>query len=234
MADEGAHTVLTYNRDEAGAKETAERITADGHACSVHQLDVRDESSVRGLFRTVRERLSRLDVLVSNAGITRDGYLASMSVDKFDEVVTTNLRGGFLCCREALRIMAAQRRGSIVTVASIAAVSASKGREISPTQGNYSASKAGLVSLTRTLAVEAGRYGVRVNSVLPGFIETEMVRAAIAVNSREGLLGKIPLDRLGQPEDVARVVAFLASDRAAYITAESILVDGGRSAWLDR
>lgn len=225
LAAEGAHVAVTYKRDEHSAKETAAGIEASGGTCSVYRVDVDDEASVRSLFRTVRQEHDRIDVLVSNAGITRDGFLANMSAKKFDDVIRTNLRGSFLCCREAIRVMADQARGSIVTIASTAGPA-----EASLGQANYCASKAGVVAMTATLALEAARFGVRVNSVLPGLVETDMVKAAMATYSREAMLATIPLGRLGRPEEVAKVVAFVASDRAAYITAESIVVAGGRNA----
>jgi 3-oxoacyl-[acyl-carrier protein] reductase len=223
LAAEGAHAIVTYKRNEQLAKDVATRIDHLGGTCSVYPADVCDRESLRALFRSVKGELGRIDVVVSNAGIVRDGFMANMSIAKFDSVIETNLRGSFLCCQEALRTMANQRSGSIVTVASTAAVVGSKG------QANYCAAKAGVVAMTRTLALEAANYGVRANVVLPGFVDTDMFKV-LPVAARRKAEGEIPLSRLGTPADVARVVAFVASDRAAYMTGTSVIVDGGLTA----
>lgn len=223
LAAEGAEVVITYASREAQAKEVLNRIEAGGGKGTIHQLDVADEDSVRGLFRAVRSDYGRLDVLVTNAGINRDGLLAAMSTSKFDDVVATNLRGTFLCCREAVRLMASHRGGSIVTMSSTAAVGASVG------QANYSAAKAGIIAMTRSVAVEGARFGIRANALVPGFIETDML-ATVPAARRQDYLGEIPLGRFGRPAEVARIVAFLASDRSSYLTGASLIVDGGLTA----
>lgn len=220
LAREGARVVVGYARSESDAKLVAADIDAAGGRAWPARTDVTDERAVRGLFRWVRSEFGRLDVMVSNAGITSDGLVATMSTRKFDQVLEVNLRGTFFTCREAMRFMAYQRSGSIVTVSS------SSGAHGVPGQANYCASKGGIVSFTSALAQEAGPFNVRVNAVGPGYIDTEMTRK-VNPDLRRLYESRIPLQRVGAAEEVAKVVAFLASDRASYVTGAHVIVDGG-------
>ena len=166
------------------------------------------------------ERFGRIDVLVNNAGVTRDGLLVRMSEEDFDRVVDTNLKGAFLCCRAAAKRMMRRRYGRIVNLSSVVGLRGNAG------QANYAASKAGLIGLTKSLAKELATRNVTVNAVAPGFITTDMTDA-IPEKAREVLLSRIPLADLGKPEDIANAATFLASDEARYITGQVLVVDGG-------
>lgn len=225
LAAEGASVVVNYSRSEKAAESLVEEITqAGGRACAV-RADVSDEQAVRGLFQTVYRTLGIPRVLVNNAGIVDDGLLAMMGLAKWRHVVSTNLDSAFLCCREALRLMMrekdkAARRGAVVNIASVSGIVGSAG------QLNYSASKGGLIALTRGLAREGARFGVRANAVAPGFIETDMMRE-VPREVVDGYLAAVPMGRLGAAAEVAGVVTFLASERASYINGQVIAVDGG-------
>jgi 3-oxoacyl-[acyl-carrier protein] reductase len=219
LAAHGVHVIVGYSRRPDEAKDVVATIEGVGGSAELFEVDVRQEESVRSLFMHVREGLGRLDVLVNSAGIIEDGFVAMMSARKFDAVMEVNARGTFLACRDALKIMALQRHGAIVNVASTAYASGKTG------QANYCASKGAVVSFTRALALEAADAGVRANCVAPGYIDTDMTRK-LNRKPPPGIT-PIPLGRFGRPEEVAHLITFLASERASYMTGSIVGVDGG-------
>jgi len=220
LAAEGARVVVNYRQAAAEAEEVVAAIRgAGGEACAV-QADVADEAAVRQLVRVAARQFGRIDVLVANAGVVRDQLIGIMTLDQWETVMQTNLRGPFLCIREVLPFMMRQQSGSIVCLSSVAANRAGRGH------GNYVAAKGGVNALVRSLAVELAPKRVRVNAVAPGVILTEMTQRVRTLAGDE-ILGEIPLKRFGEPADVARAVCFLASDEASYITGEVLHVTGG-------
>ena len=220
LAAEGADVLVNYNANAEAANEVADAIKALGRSVRLVQADVGKPADVDRLVQSALEHFKRIDVLVNNAGITRDTLLVRMSEDDWDDVLDTNLKSAFLVTRAALRPMLRQRSGRIVNITSISGVIGNAG------QANYSASKAGLIGLTRAIAREVASRSITCNAVAAGVIDTEIWQgvpeAAIAT-----LLQTIPAGRKGTPEDVAEAVAFLASDAAAYITGQVLHVDGG-------
>jgi 3-oxoacyl-[acyl-carrier protein] reductase len=212
----GGAKVVVSDIDQDACDKTAAEI---GAAAAV-RADVTKAGDVEQLFKAAMERFGRIDILVNNAGITRDGLMVRMDEKDWDTVLDINLKGAFLVTKSAARIMMKQRYGRIVNISSVVGLTGNAG------QANYSASKAGLIALTKTSAKELGSRGVTVNAVAPGFIETEMT-AALPEAAREMFLGKVVLGRPGTPEDVAKAVLFLASDEAAYVTGQVLAVDGG-------
>ncbi|MBD3235190.1 MAG: 3-oxoacyl-[acyl-carrier-protein] reductase [Candidatus Eisenbacteria bacterium] len=219
LAARGADVVIS-DVDIDGAQATAQEISALGRRSLAQQCDVAQRAAVEQLVQTTVSELGRLDILVNNAGITRDGLLVRMSEEQWDRVLDINLKGTFLGCQAAAKVMMRQRAGKIVNVASITGLIGNPG------QANYSASKAGVVALTKTVAKELAPRGINVNAVAPGFIATEMT-AEMSEKAQAAFLEQIPLRRAGTPEDVAEVVCFLASAAADYITGECLVVDGG-------
>jgi 3-oxoacyl-[acyl-carrier protein] reductase len=191
-----------------------------GSSAASMSVDVADAKDVEAFFEKIVNETGRVDILVNNAGITKDGLLVRMNENDWNMVLNINLKGAFTCTRLAAKIMMKQRYGRIVNIASVVGVSGNPG------QANYSASKAGLIGLTKTAAKELAARNVTVNAVAPGFIETDMT-AALSEKARTAMLDQVPMRRGGQPEDVAAAVKFLASDDAAYITGQVIHVNGG-------
>lgn len=220
LASYGAVVIINYNGSKEKAEEVAGEILASGGRAKVIQGNVADSESMKQMMNDVKKEFGRIDILVNNAGITKDGLLMGMKEEDFDAVIDTNLRGAFLCMKHVIRIMMKQRYGRIINMSSVAGVMGNAG------QVNYSASKAGLIGMTKSLAREVGSRGITVNAVAPGLIDTEMTKI-LSDGIKESMMETIPLKRMGQPKDIAETVAFLASDRASYITGQVISVDGG-------
>lgn len=220
LAKSGANVVLCYAGNETAANETVSACEALGAKALAVKCDVADSAQVKALMDEAVKAFGRIDILVNNAGITRDGLLMMMKEEDFDTVISANLRGTFLCMKAVSRLMTKQRYGRIVNLSSVVGLRGNAG------QVNYAASKAGVIGMTKSLAKELASRGVTVNAVAPGFIDTDMT-AAMSEAAKTATLASIPMQRLGAPEDIAKAVAFLASDDAAYITGQVIAVDGG-------
>ena len=221
LAARGMRVAVNYAGNAAAAEEVVQACLRRGapDAFAV-QADVSDTEQARALVAAVTERWGGVDVLVNNAGITRDGLMMRMSEQDFDAVLATNLKGAFACMQAVMRPMMKQRWGRIVNLSSVVGLRGNLG------QANYAASKAGLIGMSKSAAKELASRGITVNCVAPGFIETDMT-AVLPESVRTALLGQIPLARLGAAEEVAAAVAFLASPEAAYITGQVLCVDGG-------
>ena len=221
LAARGSDVVLI---SRGGCPEQAEAIAKEfGVKTFTFACDVSNSESVKDAFKQAIDALGGVDCLVNNAGITRDGLVLRMKDEDFDNVIATDLRSTFLCTRAVLRTMMGARKGSIVNIASLNGIRTQAG------QANYAAAKAGVIGMTKSNSMEFGSRGITVNAVAPGFIDTDMT-AAMSEEPRTKYAAQIPLGRLGQPEDVAKAVAFLASDDAKYITGQVIGVDGGLNA----
>ena len=220
LGTQGAKVVVNYHASAAAAEEVAAAIRAAGSEALAVQADVSDPDQVNALFKAVADAFGRVDILVNNAGITRDNVIMMLKPDDFDAVIDTNLRSAWLCSKAASRSMMKQRSGRIINITSVVGIAGNGG------QTNYAASKAGMIGLTKALAKEIASRGVTVNAVAPGFIASDMT-AALSEDILKKAIEAIPLGRQGSPEDVAKAVAFLASDDAAYITGQVLVVDGG-------
>lgn len=220
LAKQGANVAVNYAGNEQLAEEVVQEIKALGVESFTIKADVANEDDVKQMVKEVTKTFGSIDILVNNAGITRDNLLMRMKVDEFDQVIDTNLKGTFLCTKAVARPMMKQRYGRIVNVASIVGVSGNPG------QANYVAAKAGVIGLTKSTAKELASRNILVNAVAPGFITTDMTDV-LNDEQKEAILSQIPLEKLGEPEDVAAVVRFLASDDAKYMTGQTLHVDGG-------
>ena len=220
LASEGAKVAINFAGNQKAAEEVKGEIEKNGGEAILVKANVADSAAVDEMFAKVIEAFGTVDILVNNAGITRDGLLIRMKDEDFDAVIDTNLKGVFYCTKAAAKIMMKKRSGRIVNMSSVVGLMGNAG------QANYAASKAGVIGLTKAVARELAPRGVRVNAVAPGFVETDMT-AKLSEKVRTVTEEQIPLKRMAQPEEVAGVVRFLASDAAAYITGEVIRVDGG-------
>ena len=220
LAGQGANIVLNYAGNAAAAEETRAACEALGVRALAVQGDVADPAACNALIDTAIEAFGQVDILVCNAGITRDNLLMRMSDEEFQKVIDTNLKGTFHCMRAVIRPMMKKRRGRIISISSVVGLMGNAG------QINYAASKAGVIGMTRSLAREVASRGITVNAVAPGFIRTDMTDV-LSDAVKEGILHSIPLGKLGEAEDVANTVLFLASDEVAYITVQVLSVDGG-------
>ncbi|TET41179.1 MAG: 3-oxoacyl-[acyl-carrier-protein] reductase [Dehalococcoidia bacterium] len=217
----GSKVAVNYRDREAEANSVVKAIASHGGEEAIAiRADVADAKAVKAMVQQVTERWGKIDILVNNAGINRDTLLLRMSEEDWDDVINTNLRGAYLCTRLALRSMLRQGWGRIINISSIAGVMGNPG------QSNYAASKGGLISFTKSVAREMGSRRITVNAVAPGFIVTEMTDK-LPPERKESILAMIPLQRFGEPEDVAELVAFLAGEKASYITGQVISIDGG-------
>lgn len=220
LAAQGASVVINYNGSADKAEEVKAEIESAGGKAMVMQCNVADFAACEQFIKEIVDTFGRIDILVNNAGITRDGLMMRMSEEDFADVIDTNLKGTFHCIRFASRQMMKQRSGRIINMSSVVGVAGNAG------QVNYSASKAGVIGMTKSAAKELASRGITVNAIAPGFIETDMTNA-LSDKVKEATLAQIPLARLGQGEEIAAAAAFLASDEAAYITGQVLHVDGG-------
>lgn len=220
LSKEGANVIITYNSNEEKAKEVIKEVEKNGVKGLAIKADVSSEEDVKSMMKTIKSQFDSIDVLVNNAGVTKDNLLIRMKSEDWDKVINTNLKGVYLCTKAVVRGMMKKRYGKIVNIASVVGISGNAG------QGNYSASKAGVIGFTKSIAKELGSRGINVNGVAPGFVETDMTEV-LSEDIKEQSLKLIPLNRFAKPEDIANVVVFLCSEKANYITGQIINVDGG-------
>ncbi|WP_154481644.1 3-oxoacyl-[acyl-carrier-protein] reductase [Anaerosalibacter bizertensis] len=220
LSKEGANVIITYNSNEEKAKEVIKEVEKNGVKGLAIKADVSSEEDVKSMMKTIKSQFDSIDVLVNNAGVTKDNLLIRMKSEDWDKVINTNLKGVYLCTKAVVRGMMKKRHGKIVNIASVVGISGNAG------QGNYSASKAGVIGFTKSIAKELGSRGINVNGVAPGFVETDMTEV-LSEDIKEQSLKLIPLNRFAKPEDIANVVVFLCSEKANYITGQIINVDGG-------
>lgn len=220
LAAEGVTVVINYSSSSAAAEEVVSEIAANGGSAKAYKCDVSDSQAVEKMFADIIKEFGRIDILINNAGITRDNLSMLMTEEDFDAVLSTNLKGAFNCIRACLPKMIRSRYGRIINISSIS------GLHGNPGQANYSAAKAGLIGLTKSVAKEVGKRGITVNAIAPGFIETDMVKG-LDEEFKKQFANEIPLKRFGKPEEVADIVAFFASEKASYTTGSVINIDGG-------
>ena len=222
LAEQGAAVIVNYCGSEQAANETVEQITASGGTAIAYQADVSDYTQAADMMNDVVKEYGRIDILINNAGITRDNLILKMNDEDFMKVINTNLTGTFNCVKHASKIMLKQKYGRIVNMASIVGIYGNAG------QANYAASKAGVIGMTKSVAKELGSRNITVNAIAPGYIGTDMTDS-LPDAAKEKITSAIAMKRMGTVEDVANLAAFLASDNASYITGQVIGVDGGMS-----
>lgn len=220
MAREGAFVIINYHGSKEKADETVAEIEKNRGRAEAIQCNVSSYQESEIFLRQVIEKYGRIDILVNNAGITRDNLLMKMSEEDFDAVLNTNLKGAFHCMKHVSRQMLKQKSGRIINISSVSGVMGNAG------QANYCASKAGIIGLTKSVARELASRGITVNAIAPGFIHTEMTDV-LSDSVKEGALSQIPMKKFGEPDDIADMAVFLASDMARYVTGQVICVDGG-------
>ncbi len=220
LAGRSLKVIANYSKNMEAATAVADEIRREGGYCELMQFDVSDYNAVGEAIGAIVKKYGRLDYLINNAGVTADNLVLKMSEEEFDRVIKVNLKGAFNCCRHAARWMIKKRFGVIINISSVVGLMGNAG------QANYSASKAGLIGLTKSLAKELGSRNIRVNAIAPGFIETEMTEK-LNIIQKKALISSIALKRLGTTEDVAALVEFLISEEASYITGEVINISGG-------
>ncbi len=220
LAREGAKVAISYRSNDAAAKETAELVSRVGTECEAFRGDVASPGDVEALMKGVNEAFGPVEILINNAGMRRDNILLRMKDAEFDEILATNLKGMYLCTRAVLRGMVRSRWGRIVNISSVVGIVGNAG------QANNAASKAGMIGLTKSVAREVANRGITVNAVAPGYVETELT-GGLSEDVKRRILAQVPAGRFGEPEEIAEVVAFLAGEGAAYVTGQTIAVDGG-------
>ena len=220
LAENGAAVAVNYSSRESSALEVAEIIRKNGGKAEIFKARVNEEAEVEEMFSAVEKKLGPVDILVNNAGITKDNLLMRMKTEEWDMVIDVNLKGAFLCTRRALKGMMKNRYGKIINISSVVGFSGNAG------QFNYSATKAGVIGMTKSAALECASRGIRVNAVAPGFIETDMT-ASISDDMKAAYMEKIPLKSLGKPEDIANAVIYLASPLSDYMTGQTLHLNGG-------
>lgn len=222
LAKLGANVAINFSSNNKAAAEVALEVIALGRKAVTYQADIASSMQVKEMVEAVVADFGGIDILINNAGVTRDGLLLQMSEENWDLVLNTNLKGAFNCLQAVSKYMIKQRHGVIVNISSIIGITGNPG------QINYAAAKAGLLGLTKTAAKELAKRNIRVNAVAPGFIVSDMT-AKLPEKLKEAVKQNVPLGRLGQPEEVAKLVVFLASDAASYITGQTVVIDGGLS-----
>lgn len=220
FASEGAEVIVNYSGNDEAAQKTVDEITATGGQAQKYKCSVNDSESVKVMIDEIIKEFGRIDILVNNAGIIKDGLMLRMTDEDFDRVIDVNLKGTFNCTKYVSKYMLKQKSGKIINISSVVGLSGNAG------QVNYSASKAGIIGITKSAAKELSSRGITVNAVAPGYVDTDMTKV-LSDNIRNEILKNIPLQRMGNVEDISNCVAFLASEDASYITGQVISVDGG-------
>lgn len=220
LAENGAAVAVNYSSSEASAVEVAELIRKNGGKAEIFKARVNVEAEVEEMFSSVEKSLGPVDILVNNAGITKDNLLMRMKTEEWDSVIDVNLKGAFLCTRRAVKGMMKNRYGKIINISSVVGFAGNAG------QFNYSATKAGVIGMTKSAALECASRGIRVNAIAPGFIETDMT-SSLSDDVKAAYMEKIPLKSLGKPEDIANAVIYLASPLSDYMTGQTLHLNGG-------
>ncbi len=222
LATLGATVIINYIGDPTEAEAVLKKVTDIGAKGCIYHADVTDYDAVSNMIKDMIKKHGRLDIIVNNSGITRDNLLMRMDEQSFDDVIAVNLKGTFNVCKHATRHLLKQRTGSVINISSVVGMNGNAG------QVNYAASKAGIIGLTKSMARELASRGIRVNAIAPGFIQSAMT-LALSDETKKEIVKQIPLQTLGEPEDVANMVAFLASEDSRYVTGQVLVVDGGMS-----